>query len=106
MYKILCYLLTLALSGTHATFGQKLPVTPARPDNLAENYPASDVFTNRKTAFTAHLLADRVEPGKKHAYNAWVMGRTASLPYPNPYRTQPLSLWQTVRPAFRSGAGS
>ncbi|WP_020606625.1 hypothetical protein [Spirosoma spitsbergense] len=90
MYKILCYLVALTLFGTYATFGQKPPVTAARPDNPTENYPTSDVFTNRKTVFIAHLLADKVEPEKKNAYNAWVINRTASLLYPNPCQTQRL----------------
>jgi hypothetical protein len=90
MYKILCYLVALTLFGTYATFGQKPPVTVARPDDATENDPPRDVFTNRKTAFIAHLLADKVEPGKENAYNAWVINRTASLHYPNPYQTQRL----------------
>lgn len=94
MYKILCYLLAFTLSGTYGAFGQKPRTVPLQPDNYAEKatpvHPTGDVFTNRKTAFIAHLLADKVEPRKKHAYNAWVMDRTASLPYPNLYRTQPL----------------
>ncbi|WP_018617999.1 hypothetical protein [Spirosoma luteum] len=93
MYKILCYLLTLMLSGTHGAFGQKSPVTPARPDNPVEKLipsrPASEEITNRKTTFTTHLLAGKVDPGKKYAYGGWVMDRTVSLLYPNPYQTQP-----------------
>lgn len=93
MYKILCYVLVLMLSGTFRAFGQKPPVAPAQSDNPVEtatdNYPDSDVFTNRKTAFIVHLLADRVDTGKKHVCDVRVMDRTASLLYPNPYPTQP-----------------
>jgi hypothetical protein len=110
MYKILCYLLTLMLSGTNGAFGQKPPVDPARLDNPVEQKPlrdpGRDVFTNRKTAFTAHLLAGKVDPGKKYACDVLVMDRTASLLYPNPYQTQPLYPWPTVRLTFRSGAES
>ena len=77
MYKILCYLVALLLSGTYAAFGQQPP-----------DDPAGDVFANRKTTFTDHPLAGRVELSKNHMFDAWVMDRTASLPYPNPYRTQ------------------
>ncbi len=94
MYKILCYLLVLMLSGTHGAFGQKPPVTPARPDNAVEKVipsrPASAGITNRKVAFIAHLLAGKVDPGKKYVYGVRVINRTVSLRYPNPYQTQRL----------------
>ena len=94
MYKILCYLVAFTLSGTYGTFGQRPPTAPTRPDYPvdmdAHGYPASEEITSRKTAFIVHLLADRVDSGKKYVYDVRVMDRTASLLYPNPYQTQPL----------------
>ncbi len=94
MYKILCYLLALMLSVTYGTSGQASPTTPARSANSVEttaiNNSASPEFINRKTTFTDHRLADKVETGKNHVYDARVMDRTASLPCPNPYQIQHL----------------
>lgn len=94
MYKILCCLLVLMLSGAHGMFGRKPPATPGRlansVDKVIPDGSARTGMTNRKTAFTAHLLAGKVDPGKKYVCSGWVMDRTASLLYPNPYQTQRL----------------
>ncbi|WP_460950695.1 hypothetical protein [Spirosoma daeguense] len=48
--------------------------------------------TDRKTAFTAHLLTTLVDPGKKHEYELLIGGQKVSLHFPIRCRTQ--SLWQ------------
>ncbi|GAB2600713.1 alkaline phosphatase D family protein [Spirosoma areae] len=69
-------------------------------------YLTNEVQTTRQTAFTAHLLADQVEPGKKYAYDVLIGGQKVSLPYPTQFQTQPLWQWRTDPPAFRFGVGS
>ncbi|QJW88607.1 alkaline phosphatase family protein [Spirosoma taeanense] len=66
----------------------------------------NEVKTNRNAAFTAHLLADQVEPGKKYEYEVLIEGRKVSLPYPTTFQTQNLWQWRTDPPAFRFGVGS
>ncbi|GAB3561502.1 alkaline phosphatase D family protein [Spirosoma luteolum] len=66
----------------------------------------NEVLTEAKTAFTAHLLADQVEPGKQYTYELLIGGRTVSRPYPTQFQTQPLWQWRTNPPAFRFGVGS
>ena len=72
----------------------------------AKTHLTNEVLTDRKTAFTAHLLADQVEPGKKYTYELLLEGRPVSLPYPTQFQTQSLWQFRTDPPAFRFGVGS
>lgn len=69
-------------------------------------YLTNEVQTNQKAAFTAHLLANQVEPGKKYEYDLLIEGRKVSLPYPTQFQTQNLWQWRTDPPAFRFAVGS
>ncbi len=69
-------------------------------------YVTNEVQTSAKTVFTAHLLADKVEPGKKYAYELLIGGQKVSLPYPTTFQTQNLWQWRTNPPPFRFGVGS
>ena len=69
-------------------------------------YVTNEVYTNRQTVFIAHLLADKVEPGKKYAYEVLVADRKVSLPYPTQFQTQSLWQWRVDPPAFRFAVGS
>lgn len=70
------------------------------------SYVTNEVYTNRQTAFTAHLLADQVEPGKKYTYELLIEGQKVSLPYPTQFQTQNLWQWRTDPPTFHFGVGS
>lgn len=69
-------------------------------------YLTNEVQTTRQAAFTAHLLADQVEPGKKYEYDVLIGGQKVSLPYPTQFQTQSLWQWRTDPPTFRFGVGS
>nr|WP_317171861.1 alkaline phosphatase D family protein [Spirosoma validum] len=66
----------------------------------------NEIKTNRQTVFTAHLLADLVEPGKKYEYDVLIEGQKVSLPYPTQFQTQSLWQWRTDPPPFRFAVGS
>ena len=70
------------------------------------SYVTNEVYTNRQTAFTAHLLADQVEPGKKYTYELLIEGQKVSLPYPTQFQTQSLWQWRTDPPTLHFGVGS
>ena len=82
MYKIRWYLLTLALLSGYVIVGQQPEIGQVKID--------ADVYANRQTVFTVHLLADKVDLGKKYAYEPLVAGRKVSLPYPTPFPIQNL----------------
>jgi alkaline phosphatase D len=74
--------------------------------------PASEVFstntiqTTSTDAYTAHLLADKVLPGR--TYDAWLRidGKKVVLPYPFQFHARDLWQWRTDPPAFRAIVGS
>ena len=66
----------------------------------------NEVRTDPQMAFTAHLLANQVDPGKKYEYELLIEGQKVSLPYPTQFQTQPLWQWRTDPPTFSFGVGS
>lgn len=64
------------------------------------------VQTEKLTAYTAKLIADRVEPGQEYLYQLRIGGKAVSLPYPTEFQTIPLWQWRTDPPVFTVAAGS
>jgi alkaline phosphatase D len=69
-------------------------------------FETEEFRTNKKTAFTAKLIADQVEPGKKYKYELFINGAKVERPYPMRFQTQPLWQWRTEPPAFKIAVGS
>jgi len=67
------------------------------PQDAPQDRRVSDpVMTAKGSGHTAHLVADRVEPGTQYDYAIRIDGRTVELPYPAAFRTQ--AIWQWRRP--------
>jgi alkaline phosphatase D len=64
------------------------------------------VQTTKARAFTAHLVADEVVPGKRYTYTVLVDGKPVALPYPTTFQTQPLWQHRTDPPSFTFAVGS
>lgn len=64
------------------------------------------ITTHKKQAFTAHLLADEVEPGTKYRYHILVNGVAESFPYPLEFATPPLWQWREDPPNLSIALGS
>ena len=62
--------------------------------------------TREVTAFTAHLLADRVEPGRRYEYELRLNGRPVPRPYPLRFQALPLWQYRTDPPDFTFATGS
>ena len=62
--------------------------------------------TNRADGYTAHLIADSVQPGRVYRYEVYLDGRRIERPYPLLFRTPPLWQWRTDPPSFRFALGS
>lgn len=71
-----------------------------------QTHLTDEVQTSKQTAFTAHLLADQVQPGKKYDYDVLVNGKKVALSYPTTFQTQTLWQWRTDPPAFQFAVGS
>lgn len=64
------------------------------------------VSTIPEEAFTAKLVADQVEPGKKYEYEVLINWKKVALPYPLEFQTQSLWQWRTDPPDFKIALGS
>ena len=64
------------------------------------------VKTSSETAYTAHLVADDVLPGKRYIYTVLVNGRAVALPYATTFQTQALWQYRTDPPDFTMALGS
>jgi alkaline phosphatase D len=65
-----------------------------------------EVTTLKDEAFTARLVADAVEPGKKYEYELYINNQKVSRPYPLEFQTQVLWAFRTDPPAIKFAAGS
>jgi alkaline phosphatase D len=77
-----------------------------------KDQPASEVFltnavqTSSDHAFTAHLLADRVLPGRTYVGILRIDGQKVPLPYPLEFKARDLWQWRVDPPAFKAIVGS
>lgn len=64
------------------------------------------IRTEKSNGYTAHLIADRVEPGTCYAYRIVVNGKELKFPYPTRFSTQPLWRYRMEPPNFSVATGS
>lgn len=74
--------------------------------NNSERFETSKTTTQKSTAFTAKLIADQVQPGKKYQYELYINGKKVDRPYPLRFQTQALWQYRTDPPAFKIAVGS
>jgi alkaline phosphatase D len=75
-------------------------------DKPKERHKTERIKTEKATGFTAHCVADQVEPGITYAYELRINKKRVALPYPTTFKTQPLWQWRSDPPAFTMLAGS
>ena len=66
----------------------------------------NSVTTNRQSSYTAHLLADQVEPGNTYDYQVFINEKAVDLPYPTNFQSQVLWQYRTDPPAVKFAVGS
>lgn len=71
----------------------------------SEHYTNS-VQTNKKTGFTALLIADTLEPGNTYEYDVYVNGIKEIFPFVTVFKTQILWKWRSDAPDFSFLMGS
>ncbi|HYF03295.1 MAG TPA: alkaline phosphatase D family protein [Patescibacteria group bacterium] len=74
--------------------------------NPKEKFQTNKVQTIAANAFTAHMLADKVQPGKTYEYELFVGGLAVKRDYPLTFKTPPLWLYRTDPPQFSFAFGS
>jgi len=60
-------------------------------DTPSVYWKTEEATTQKATAFTARLVADQVQPGKRYGYALFIDGQKVARPYPLEFQTQ--SLW-------------
>jgi alkaline phosphatase D len=63
-------------------------------------------LTNQKEAYTAHLIADQVQPGNTYIYKVFINGQEAKRDYPLTFKTPPLWQYRTDPPEMTIALGS
>ncbi|RYD81309.1 MAG: alkaline phosphatase family protein [Sphingobacteriales bacterium] len=64
------------------------------------------INTTEENAFTAKLIAEKVEPGKKYNYRLYINNKPITLLYETTFQTQALWQWRTDAPDFSFAMGS
>ena len=77
------------------------------PEGQAREVAFTQSYTTQKAeAFTAHLIADEVEPGMTYEYRLLINQQAIELPYATTFQTQSLWQWRTDPPEFTMAIGS
>jgi len=66
----------------------------------------NEVETKEEEFFTAHLIANNVEPGKIYNYNIYINSEKIELPYKTQFKTPKLWQWRTDPFDFKVAVGS
>jgi alkaline phosphatase D len=69
-------------------------------------YSTDAVKTTKDKAYTAKLIADQVQPGKRYDYELHINGKKVDRPYPLKFQTQKFWQWREEPPSFVIAIGS
>jgi alkaline phosphatase D len=76
-------------------------------DKPQTRWRTAPVTTTGAHGYTAHLLADQVQPGRHYRYQLYLGGQLVPRPYPLEFQSQVLWQWQEREaPDFRFALGS
>ena len=88
------------------TQGADVKIVYFEKDKPGVRYETARVRTVAEKAFATHLLADKVQPGKRYAYELHINNKKTGRPYPLEFQTQTLWQWRTDPPDFKFATGS
>ena len=74
--------------------------------NASVRYETDEVVTMKNDAYTAHLIATELEPGRKYTYELYINGKKVPRPYPLEFQTLKLWQWRGDPPTFKIALGS
>jgi alkaline phosphatase D len=75
-------------------------------ENPSKVYFTNEIETEEKNFFTAHLIANNVEPGKVYNYDIYINSEKINFPYKTEFKTPPLWQWRTNPTDFKVAVGS
>lgn len=74
--------------------------------NNKTKWATKSVDTKKETAYTAHFIADNVEPGFTYEYEVYLNKKKVILSYKTEFKTLPVWRWRGDPPAFKFVTGS
>lgn len=75
-------------------------------DNPKSLQETDKIRTEKTHGFAVHLIADKLEPGKKYEYRLFINEKEAKRPYPLTFQTPKLWQYRTDPPATKIALGS
>ncbi|WP_448519914.1 alkaline phosphatase D family protein [Rhodoflexus sp.] len=75
-------------------------------DQPQKRYRTESYTTKKSEGYTATLIADELQHGKKYAYELFINGKKASRNYPLEFQSQVLWQYRTDPPNFKFALGS
>lgn len=75
-------------------------------DKPEVKYKTTKMRTRTQSGFTAHCVANQLEPGRTYVYQLRINGKKVTLPYATEFKTQPLWQYRTDPPVFSVATGS
>lgn len=65
-----------------------------------------EITTSKNEAYTAKLIADKVQPSNEYNYEIYIDGKIQKFNYPLSFQSKKQWLWRTDAPDFRMALGS
>ncbi len=75
-------------------------------NDKTDTHWTNKVKTEKAHAYTAHLLADELEPGREYSYELYINKKLVKLPYKTEFKSLPLWKWRGDAPDFSFITGS
>ncbi len=75
-------------------------------ENPEQTYLTDAKITGKDNAYTAKLLANQVQPGKRYDYELRINDQPCKFNYPTTFQTQALWQWRNDAPDFTMALGS
>ncbi|KUG07108.1 phosphodiesterase [Solirubrum puertoriconensis] len=98
MREVMLWVQTTQPTRAHIEYWEK-----DKPD---ERYQTAEVETGEVSGLTAHLLADKVQPGRRYEYALYLNRKPVARPYPLEFQSQELWQWRKDPANFRMAMGS
>lgn len=98
MKEVMLWVQTNAPADVHFVYWEK--------DKPEMSWATEVVSTTKKDVFTAHCIADEVNPGKRYDYDLYINGKKINFDYPTSFQSQTLWQYRTDPPGFTLALGS
>lgn len=75
-------------------------------DNPGKIFYSDTYNATKESAFTYHVVLDKLQPGKKYNYTVFINNKKVDLPYETSFSSKKLWLWREDAPNFTVALGS